>query len=304
MTSELMTSEHGAVAWRVIAGTARGSAHHARHMPNQDAVGSVSESVTTIVAVADGHGHARHARSATGSRLAVRVACRAGAQFAAALSGHPAEAEAGAGIAAIARELLPRAIVGDWRAEVATHLAANPYTAREQAALAAGDRSEVPYGSTLLVAVRAGSWLVCAQIGDGDMLVVRPDGTASRPVAGDSRLDGQHTTSLCQQDAAESFRVGVHDLGALAVLSLLLATDGYGNAQAAEDWEPEVARDLAAFAAEHDHCWFAQQLPAWAQRCASTEGSGDDTTIALLMPANSTELAASARRESAHSSGQ
>jgi hypothetical protein len=27
-------------------------------------------------------------------------------------------------------------------------------------------------------------------------------------------------------------------------------------------------------------------VPGWAERCASFEGSGDDTTIALLLPAN------------------
>ena len=36
-------------------------------------------------------------------------------------------------------------------------------------------------------------------------------------------------------------------------------------------------------AAEHDHSWFEHQVPGWAQRCASADGSGDDTTIALLL---------------------
>ena len=65
--------------------------------------------------------------------------------------------------------------------------------------------------------------------------------------------------------------------------ALLLATDGYGNSQAEEPWQPGVGRDLAELAAEHDHHWFEQQVPGWAQRCASAEGSGDDTTIALLL---------------------
>ena len=36
----------------------------------------------------------------------------------------------------------------------------------------------------------AADWLVCAQIGDGDMLAVCPDGRFFYPVAADDRLDG------------------------------------------------------------------------------------------------------------------
>ena len=81
----------------------------------------------------------------------------------------------------------------------------------------------------------------------------------------------------------ESFRTGAYDLREVLLATLLLATDGYGNAQADEPWQPGVGRDLAELAAECDHHWFEQQVPGWAQRCASAEGSGDDTTIALLL---------------------
>jgi hypothetical protein len=37
-------------------------------------------------------------------------------------------------------------------------------------------------------------------------------------------------------------------------------------------------------AASHDRHWFEQEVPGWARRCASAEGSGDDATIALLLP--------------------
>jgi hypothetical protein len=146
------------------------------------------------------------------------------------------------------------------------------------------DTPVVPYGSTLLVAVIAAQWLVCAQIGDGDMLAVRPDGSSFAPVAGDDRLDGRRTTSLCQPDALASFRTGAHDLRQVPLAALLLATDGYGNAQADEPWQPSVGRDLAELAAGHDRHWFGAEVPGWAQRCASAEGSGDDTTIALVLP--------------------
>ncbi len=277
-----MTSELEPAGWHVVVGTARGAVHYARGMPNQDSAEyqADAETAATVVAVADGHGHSRHARSAIGSALAVQVSCRVAAQFAGSLASQPAAD----GAAEAAREHLPLAIVREWRGEVAKHLSAHPYTESEQAALAeAGDEPEVPYGSTLLVAVIAGRWLACAQIGDGDVIAVRPDGTALCPVPGDSRLDGQHTTSLCQPDAEDDFRTAAHDLSGEPLLALLVATDGFGNAQSSASWQGEVARDIVALAAEHDHGWFAVHVPDWAERCASADGSGDDTTIALLL---------------------
>ena len=180
---------------------------------------------------------------------------------------------------------LARAVVADWRSAVADQLEARPYTVEERFILdRSADTPLIPYGSTLLVAVITARWLVCAQIGDGDMLAVRPDGGSFSPVAGDDRLDGRRTTSLCQPDALASFRTGAHDLRQVPLAALLLATDGYGNAQADEPWQPSVGRDLAELAACHDRHWFGQEVPGWAQRCASAEGSGDDATIALLLP--------------------
>lgn len=282
MTSTDNPAEDRIATWHVIIGSARGAAHHADGLPNQDAVARQDGPGGVVtVAIADGHGHARHFRSADGSALAVDVGCQVASRIAARLTAAGTLTKQEVGLAA---QELTRAIVADWRAAVANQLAVRPYTTREQSVLdLAGDGPEVPYGSTLLVGMIAGSWLVCAQIGDGDMLAVGPDGRSFYPVTADDRLDGQHTTSLCQPDAVASFRAGAHDLREVRLAALLLATDGYGNAQAEEPWQPGVGRDLAELAAQHDHHWFDQQVPGWARRCASSEGSGDDTTIALLL---------------------
>jgi hypothetical protein len=285
-----MTSTSDPACWRAIVGTARGAAHDLRGMPNQDSAESLdlASPLGTVVAVADGHGHDRHFRSAVGSLLAVRTACLVTARLAAELAAEGWDAKRAAAL----RDLLPASIVAEWREAVAQDLAESPYTAEELSALEhVGDGPEIPYGSTLLVALIADGWLVCAQIGDGDVLGVRPDGEAWSPVAGDDLLDGYRTTSLCQPDAVDSFRVSAHDVRRQPLLALLLGTDGYGNAQVEDPWQPEVAHDLAKLAAGHDHEWFIRQVPRWAERCASAEGSGDDTTIALLLAPDSAELA-------------
>lgn len=287
----------GPAAWHVITGTARGRSHEVRGMPSEDAVADRRISATggIAVAVADGHGHERHFRSATGSAIAVRVACQVADTLATEITAElGADFPAGRGTgkherwiaphAELLRDSLPAAIVREWRAEVARHVAGHPYAAEERSLLDRdGDGPDVPYGSTLLVAVVTGGWLVCAQIGDGDMVAVAPDGAHDCPVPGDASLDGLRTTSLCQPDALGAFRVGVRDLAMTPLTALLLATDGYGNAQAADLWQPGVARDLADLATEQDPAWFARQLPRWAEMCASGQGSGDDTTIALLL---------------------
>jgi hypothetical protein len=115
-------------------------------------------------------------------------------------------------------------------------------------------------------------------------------------VPGDPALDGRHTTSLCSPSAERSFRVAAVDTGRTALRGVLLATDGYANAQTAHAWEDAVGTELAALIGEHPRQWLAGQLPLWAARCASAEGSADDTTIALLLaPGAGGEFAGGAR---------
>ncbi len=281
----------GASRWQVSIGTARGAAHQASGQPNQDSAAqqTTASGGAVIVAIADGHGHHRHFRSKAGSALAVVAGCQAAAQLSADLSPDGSLADVDAAI----RASLATSIVAAWRTAVAGQLAEHPYSAGEQAEMDRnGDDPQIPYGSTLLVAAVTGRWLICAQIGDGDLLAVQPHGPSFAPLPHHDVLDRSRTRSLCQADAPDAFRVGVHDLDADPLVAVLLATDGYGNAQAADAWQPGVGRDLARLAARHDPGWFARQVPDWAARCASADGSGDDTTIALLLHPHAAALAA------------
>jgi serine/threonine protein phosphatase PrpC len=267
-------------AWRVLTATQRGAAHYAMGLPNQDAVRSQETGPrAAVVAVADGHGHHRHFRSARGSRLAVAVACQAMPELTAAVTGVTDVSEAERQI----EQVLVPAITGRWREAVRDDLAAEPITRQEEPSRAPGDDDMIAYGTTLLVAAVWRDWLLLAQIGDGDILGVRPQGGALLPVPGDPLLDGRHTTSLCSPGAERSFRVAAVSTGQTPLLAVMLATDGYGNAQATEEWEDAVSSDLAGLIAGHPQDWLADQLPVWAARCASAQGSADDTTIALLL---------------------
>jgi len=264
--------------WQVITATERGAAHRAAGIPNQDAVATIPlENGGMVAAVADGHGHSRHFRSARGARLAVSIACRAARDLATRPGGLP-----GPGREEELRRVLVPGIVARWRDAVLADVAAEPFTGPENA-VRRGDDPTIPYGTTLLLAIGLGERLLLAQIGDGDIVGISADGTALLPVPGDPLLDGRHTTSLCSPGAAESFRAAAVGLAGTPLLGVLLATDGYGNAQVALAWEAVVSADLAGLIPARPAPWLAGLLPVWAGRCASLDGSADDTTLALLL---------------------
>ncbi len=279
-------------AWRVAAAEATGAHHIANGMLHEDAwavqptTSRTRDEATFAVAVADGHGHARHFRSSVGSKLAVRVASEMGAALAAELSG---ETDADR-VESVLRTRFGPGVVGSWRDEVDKHLRANPVTPEEHSAAGLPAKPTFEdllygYGATLLVAVAAGPWLLCLQLGDGDFFLVEADGTVARPLPIDPRLDGLRTTSLCQPDAVQSIRYAVVPVTKRRIGAVMLATDGYGNAQVRNDWEDAFGADLAGLAKEHGIGWIGEQLPAWVRQCASSEGSGDDVTVALLFAA-------------------
>jgi Protein phosphatase 2C len=261
--------------WQAVTATERGAAHRAAGLPNQDAVEVRPLGSGMVAAVADGHGHSRHFRSARGARLAVSIACQAAADLAARPGGLPAAPEE-------LRHFLVPDVVTRWRDAVHRDVAAEPFTGAEEA-VRRGDDLTIPYGTTLLVAIGMGERLLLAQIGDGDIVCIRPDGTALLAVPGDPLLDGRHTTSLCSAGAGDLFRVTAVDLTGTAVLGVLLATDGYGNAQVAQVWESVVSAELAGPITTRPLSWMASQLQAQAGQCASVDGSADDTTLALLV---------------------
>jgi serine/threonine protein phosphatase PrpC len=285
--------------WLVLTASERGAAHVAVKTPNQDSVAVERAAANGVVtAVADGHGHSRHLRSAKGSRFAVTIGCRVGQEFADKLAADrldeptiaPTDAEVRAErIADLATEFLVPTIVDRWREAVLGDVEADPFTDAEERKRRRGDNPTIAYGSTLLLCVAVGDWLVLAQVGDGDVVGVRTDGTATLPVPADPQLDGLVTTSLCGPHAASDFRVAIVNTTRTPLLAAALATDGYGNAQVVEEWPSSFSKDLAWLLREHDMRWLASQLPAWAARCASADGSADDTTVALLIsPAGQT----------------
>jgi serine/threonine protein phosphatase PrpC len=265
-----------------------GVTHERDGLPNQDALavwqGGADGAGLIVAAVADGHGGARHFRSAVGSRLAVNAAVEATRRFAPEWeSADPARQ------AQIASSDLPVAIVTEWLDQVRQHLASHPLSAAERQALesesASGEKVQVDptfaYGATLITALVTRRQMLLLQVGDGDALLVGPDGRAWRPIPPDRRLTGEFTTSLCRPGAQADFRNALVELDNPGASLLLLATDGYSNSFRTEGDFLQVGTDLLQMVRQQGVARVEKQLPQILEH-ASTNGSGDDITLALV----------------------
>ncbi len=275
------------VAWRTLGASVRGASHVRDGLPNQDAQSCATRGGVTVAAVADGHGGARHFRSADGARLAVQAAHEA--LFALAPAFAAADPAARAQLAAAE---LPMRVVSRWVQLAQADLAERPINAEELAGVEASEGGDaaasvradplLAYGATLLAALALPGALVLAQLGDGDMLVVDADGNAARPVPHDERLRGSFTTSICRAGAEGDFRSIVLCGNEARPALVLLSTDGYANSFRADTDYLKVGTDFLDLLRCHGLAAVEQQLSGILEH-ASTHGSGDDITLAMLV---------------------
>jgi serine/threonine protein phosphatase PrpC len=255
--------EAGCIA---LGASVRGIVHLLRDQPNQDAVwwsrpAALGEPIA--VAVADGHGSPHHPRSGEGAQLAVAVAVAAVEDW---LRSAPADDRA---------EALPAVIRAAWLTAVEAHLSEFPL---QDELFDEAEGESWLYGTTLLVAGRFHGRTLCVQIGDGDILALRADGTVFWPLPESPGCFDNVTDSLCQDDAVEQFRVALIED---EVVLLLLASDGYGNSYEDDDSFEQIAPDYLALLNRVGAERVAKGLPGWLAEITRV-GSGDDITLGLL----------------------
>ena len=245
----------------------RGSSHEASRMPNQDAFGCDQDGEWHFLAVADGHGSARHYRSDRGSVFAVHAAIgllRLAVREMAALGTGPV-------LSRLAHDL-----VEAWRGLVEADIRSWPV--REPS----GFESLAVYGSTCVAAAIGPGLALFLQIGDGDVLAAGPGGDVERAIPLDPDLIGPGTYSLCQPDAAD--RTHVRLFAAPHPLSspdfVMAVTDGLSKSYR-DDADfvtvPRHLRDQLRTAALAD---VLKDLEPWLGEC-SRRGSRDDITLAV-----------------------
>jgi hypothetical protein len=274
--------------WTALSASTRGKWHETTGQKNQDAVlvkpgphGSI------IMAVADGHGGAHSFRSDRGAALAVQCGVRLLDRLVRRLG-------TDAPISEVRRQMKngwSRQVVAEWRLCVRGDVRAHPFTPLDFAAFpepmpATPREGEWPfsaylaYGTTLLVAALTRDYLICAQLGDGDILTVTAQGAVARPLARHHDFYSEESASLCTQGAARLFEIAVLPARTRRPAMVMLSSDGYANCFGNDEGFFKVGSDMLAYANDRGHDFLGRHIESWLKE-SSRDGSGDDISLAL-----------------------
>lgn len=230
-----------------------------------------------IMAVADGHGSAAHARSHLGSRFAVDLFVEEARRFGALAQPRGDERPPSlAWLMHYAEHAFPRQLVSAWREKVLGNWART--SSHEEPGLSE-ERKVLLYGSTLVGAVLTPRVFAAWQLGDGELTVVDDVGRVTVPLAPAEADLGDETESLCTPEAW--LRVRTHwapvTAPSRAPRLVALSTDGLSKSFASD-------RGFLQFMAGLDDRLSAEGadtvravLPQWLAR--ASQHSGDDTTL-------------------------
>ncbi|WP_093629843.1 PP2C family serine/threonine-protein phosphatase [Streptomyces sp. 3213.3] len=281
----------GVRRWETLAESVRGVGKKL----NQDwyaCEGTGSGDDPLLLAVADGHGSAAHARSEIGARFAVdRFRGRAELFARAARDCH--ERGRLTRLMTYARDDFPRALVQDWREEALGHWSRHRPVADTGTPEPRQSEKLLLYGTTLIGAVLTPWLFVAWQIGDGDLAVVEHDGTLNRPLAPAEEDLGDETESLCGKEAWSAVRMHwapVFDEARTPRL-VVLSTDGLSKSFASADGYRQFVAGLDGRLTTEGSEGVRAVLPEWLRQ--ASQYSGDDTTLAAALRHTPTASAAS-----------
>lgn len=258
-----------------------GKTHVKMDMPNQDFVSSEVLSDEIMVAVvADGHGSKKCVRSHLGAKYAVEAAIETIKEIQDQL---------------IKDDVLNTKVLGryctkklvkNWRKKVDDDLTINPLDWDNMMLHAKDIKSikknpYVSYGSTLVMVLFIKEFIVCYQLGDGDILFVSSSKKVSKPIKRDSRHIANDTSSLCLSRPEKEFKIKIfRDLNELLQM-IIVSTDGYSNSFSSEAGFLKVGTDLYDIIQEDGFDVIDENLKAWIEE-TSHHGSGDDTSVSII----------------------
>lgn len=259
------------MSWQIIGDSVRGASHKRSDKPNQDAWAHRQNDTCTVLAVADGHGSSKHIHSEIGAKLAVEVALDLLDHFA------QQHTDTGSNLRHIKQstDYLPSQLVQAWRTAVDTEDNGQTENPHERYSL---------YGTTLLAVLLSTDYVLYLQLGDGDLLVLTEDGQLHHPLSKSVSLIANETYSLCQDKAIYHVELNLqffdHDHRPALVF---LATDGYANSFSNENDLQQAVQDFQQQIATHGADKIQSCLADWLNE-TSEQGSGDDVTVAMVLP--------------------
>jgi serine/threonine protein phosphatase PrpC len=268
--------------WQAVEASVIGESHIKHGIPNQDAVKTEILSDDIIVsAVADGHGSKKCFRSDYGAHLAVEATILIAKHL------HEEWLEEEELNTKKIGKYYTKKIVKQWQEQVDAHIESSPFLDEEINELSESEKKSIQknprmvYGSTLLIVVLIKHYIVCYQLGDGDILFVSKNKNVSRPLKKDSRHLANDTLSLCLNKPEKEFNIRVfRDTKGLLEM-VMLSTDGYGNSFSNEGSFQKVGIDFVTMIEEDGISVIDDCITAWLEETTKF-GSGDDISVSLL----------------------
>lgn len=256
-----------------------GASHLRRDHPCEDAFalwsGSYGAEPCLALTVADGHGDPRHDQSRTGAALAVDAAV---SELVAFHRSYTDENIPRQQFRAGFKTDFPRRATRRWRDLVVQDAGQRKLPPATVLSGTGQDPIFSRYGTTLIAALVVKDSILVGQIGDGDLLLVRPDGSLEFPLPRDTTIAGNETRSLSSPDAHLLWRTATLDRGKGGVL--LAATDGISDSFNGADSEEfsvfvhSLVDRIHTFGMEP----VAAAMGRWLDRYSDI-ASGDDMTL-------------------------
>ena len=270
-------------SFRSFHSTCQGFSHIEKGQPCQDAAASKTYADYSIAIVCDGHGGKDYIRSKQGSLLASEAVIEQVSLFM-----ENREHFNDIIVSQFERIIkqLERSIVAAWHSKIEQDLFENPFTPEELALISEKQRNRIAsgnfesaYGTTLIVAVLTADYWFGLHQGDGKCVVVNNDGTFSQPIPWDERCYENVTTSLCDKDAARSFR---HFISKQLPAAVFVATDGvddsYSNVLDMNGFYKQI---LITFA-DKDFDSACEDVRSFLPKLSEI-GSGDDISVSGII---------------------
>lgn len=283
--------------WIVSGASVKGSAHVHSGRPNEDSIRwlEAPSNLVKILSIADGHGGANHFRSKIGSYIATKVSVNVLNNLFRKIDLKYMNVTQ---FRDIIRYSVPRHIVRKWDEMVTNHLRKNPISAAE-IKKEFGERTQkilniistnprVIYGSTLLSTVVTSDFILCFQIGDGEIIIVDKDRKTVRPFAEPERLTDKpivfpldETHSLSMNHSWDHCDVKMYSIDELQPRLVLASTDGYSNSFSNFDGFLKIGNDYLDILDDKGSVYLKKRLYQILKN-TSDNGSGDDITLGYI----------------------
>lgn len=242
----------------------------------QDYSASYHDEERTIVTACDGHGGNVYIRSNMGSKFASEAIMQAFSRVQVDAFDKLPEAEIA--------ENLRLNILCEWNAMVERHISKHPSIESEAKFLTDEEKFRLTtnltkaYGSTLNGVMFVGDKLVCANLGDGGVFIIK-DGQIQPAFAEDDEEPVANITySLCQEDAYKHLNVSIFD--ASAIDGALICTDGVVNPyQSIVNFNESFAQPVCSLALNGSF----YEIEQFVVKLGAEIGIGDDVSLGLIL---------------------